>query len=79
MLLIVAGAMNAICFAIGAKIGQKTKKNEPIEFRNLNPLNVIKEEREKADAKKEQSLLEVLDYNIGIYNGTPSGQKDLPR
>lgn len=77
----IVGTMNILCFFIGARIGQKVVKNEPIAIKT--PTEVIKEKIETKAAKREQEkqdeLIDTIQHNIDIYDGTAIGQKDIPR
>lgn len=79
LLLLVAGGINAICFFIGAKIGQKVSKGEPIEMPAFNPLEAIREHNSRKEAERRQSRDDIILQNIAIYDGTGFGQKDVPR
>jgi hypothetical protein len=79
LLLLVAGGMNILCFFIGAKIGQKVSKGEPIEVPSLNPLEAIREHNSRKEAERIQDRNAIIMENIEKYDGTPRGQKDVPR
>lgn len=80
-LVAIIGAMNIICFFIGARTGQKVVKNEPIEVKT--PVEIIKEKIEdravKREQQREQDIIDTIQHNIDIYDGTALGQKDMPR
>lgn len=78
VLLLVAGAMNIACFVIGARVGQKVRKDEPIEMPTINPMEKIREHRERKEAEKEQERKEAILRNIEAYDGTSQFQKDVP-
>lgn len=67
------------CFLTGAKVGQAVAKGEKVETPNLNPMQAIKEHKERKEAQKEQELLDAVLENLDNYNGSAQGQKDLPR
>lgn len=77
----IVGTMNILCFFIGARVGQKAVKNEPIIVKT--PMEIVKEKIETRANKKEQEkqdeLIDTIQHNIDIYDGTALGQKDLPR
>ena len=77
----VVGLMNIICFYIGAKTGQKVVNKEPLEVKT--PVEAIKEHIEQREIKKEQEreqdLIDTIQHNIDIYDGTALGQKEIPR
>lgn len=77
--ILVTGTLNIVCFFIGAKVGQKVVKGEPIEIPSLNPMDAIREKEEKREARKEQEKIETIMRNIEKYDGTPLGQEDIPR
>lgn len=76
-------AGNVLCFFLGAKITQKIYEGERVTVDIPNPIEAIRkaqEEREaeemaEAEADKTQTILD----NISNYDGTPYGQKDVPR
>jgi hypothetical protein len=81
-ILLAAGALNVVCFLIGAKVGQTVAKDEPVELPNLNPIEAYRENRAEEESKKESKLLqeqiETIAHNIEIYDGTSNGQRDIP-
>jgi hypothetical protein len=72
-------ASNIVCFMIGAKVGQAVSKGEEVKLPNLNPLEAVREHNAKKEAKYQQSRLDTILGNIDSYDGTGSGQKDIPR
>ena len=72
-------ASNILCFIIGARVGQKVSKDEPIELPTVNPMKLIREHNEREEAEREQSRIDTLMRNIEHYDGTSSGQEDVPR
>lgn len=79
ILLAVVGALNVACFFIGAKVGQTVSKGEPLEAPSLNPMKAIQEHNDRKAAREEADKLQVILENIERYDGTGSGQKDVPR
>ena len=77
ILALVIGTLNVVCFFVGAKVGQKVDKGEPIETPSLNPINAIREAQEKREAEREQNQYDTVLHNIEIYDGTGNGQKDV--
>lgn len=75
------GLMNIVCFYIGAKIGQKVVNKEPLIIKT--PVEVVKEKietrAEKREQEKEQDVIDTIQHNIDIYDGTSIGQKEIPR
>lgn len=78
MVLIIA-ASNAACLIIGAKVGQKVAKGEPVKIRLPNPVAAIREEKAHREEDRAQSILEAQLRNIEKYDGTGLGQEDIPR
>ena len=79
LVIAIVGALNIVCFFVGANVGQKVSKGEPIEMPSLNPMKVIQEHREQAEAKKKQNEIDTIMRNIEKYDGTGYGQEDVPR
>jgi hypothetical protein len=79
LLLAVMGAVNIGCFVIGARVGQKTAKGEPVEL--PNPVKAAREavlEREARHEQQEhQRKLETVLHNIDRYDGTTNGQAEI--
>ena len=66
------------CFLAGAKVGQATAKGEKVEMPTINPMQVVKDQRAKKEAEKEQSRIDTILQNIEAYDGTSLGQQDVP-
>jgi hypothetical protein len=79
LLLATMGAVNILCFLIGAKVGQTVAKGEKVEMPSINPLTLYREHQDKREADKEQSRIEAVMRNIEAYDGTSFGQKEIPR
>ena len=79
LLLLITGTLNVVCFFIGAKVGQTVVKGEKIEAPALNPMNVIREHRDKKEAEMAQDRIDTILRNVESYNGTAMGQEDVPR
>jgi hypothetical protein len=79
LLLMVMGLTNIACFIIGAKVGQAVSKGEKIETPTVNPMKAYREHEAKKVAQAEQDKIAVIMGNIEAYDGTSSGQKDVPR
>lgn len=77
LLLLIVGALNVVCFFIGAKVGQKVVKGEEIQAPEINLTNPVKAYREKKKAEYEQDRIDTIMQNIELYNGTSAGQKDV--
>ena len=76
--ILTVGALNIVCFFVGAKVGQKVVKGETIEAPKLNPLQAIREREDRREAEREQDKIDVIMQNIEKYDGTGHGQKDVP-
>ena len=80
-LILAVGLICALCFVLGAKVGQKVVRGEEIEtpkISALNPLKMYEEHKEKEEVKKELNKMEIILENIERYDGTEAGQKDVP-
>lgn len=77
LLTIAVGALNIVCFYIGAKVGQKVSNGEPIEIPKVNPMKAYREEQSRKEAEKEQIRRNTIMENIEAYDGTSAGQKDV--
>lgn len=77
ILALVIGTLNVVCFFVGAKVGQKVVKGEPIELPSINPMEAIREAQDKREAEREQRKLDIIQQNIETYDGTGNGQKDV--
>lgn len=79
LMVAIVGALNIVCFLIGAKVGQKVVKGETIEIPSINPMEAIRDREDKKASRKEQEKIDAILHNVEVYNGTPLGQKDIPR
>lgn len=79
LLLAVMAAANIVCFIIGAKVDQAVANGEEIEAPTIDPFKAYREHEEKKEAKKEQDRLDAIMRNIETYDGSDSGQEDVPR
>jgi Na+-transporting methylmalonyl-CoA/oxaloacetate decarboxylase gamma subunit len=70
------GFVCAVCFLLGAKVGQAVSKGEKVEL--PNPVKAVEDHRAKKEAEMEQSRIEIIMRNIESYDGTPYGQEDVP-
>lgn len=77
--LAVFGAVNIFCFMIGAKVGQTVASGEKVEMPSMNPIEAIKEHREKKEAEMELDRINTIMRNIDRYDGTADGQEEVPR
>ena len=78
LLILVVGAVNILCFMVGAKVGQTVTKGEEVKLPKLNPVEAVQEYREKREAEKESSWLDTVLSNVENFNGSAEGQKDVP-
>jgi len=78
LLILVIGLINALCFFLGAKVGQKVINQEPIELPKINPIEAHREYQENKEVRKQQERYQTMLDNINNYNGTSLGQKDIP-
>ena len=66
------------CFLMGAKLGQTVAKGEEIEMPTVNPMQAVREHRERKEAQMEQDRMDKILQNIEKYDGTSRGQEDVP-
>jgi hypothetical protein len=78
LLALVVGALNVVCFYLGAKVGQKVVKGEEIVTPTVNPFKAYQEHKEHKEADRERQKLEAILRNIEHYDGTGTGQEDIP-
>lgn len=79
LLISIIALINVLSFTIGAKVGQKVVRHEPIELPKLEPVKAVKEFNERREVNKEQERDKIIAANIDAYNGTPYGQQDIPK
>lgn len=79
LLILTTGALCIVCFFLGAKLGQTAAKGEEIKLPTVNPMEIIREHRDKKAAEMEQDRINTIMQNIENYDGTENGQKDVPR
>lgn len=77
LLLVVMGAVNILCFIVGAKVGMAVKKDEEIKLPSVNPVEAVKEHINKREAKIEQDKIDKIMQNIERYDGSSNGQIDV--
>lgn len=77
LMILAVGALNIVCFFIGAKIGQKVVKGEEIKAPEISMPSPIRDYRKKKQAEYEQDRIDTILSNIEAYDGTPVGQKDV--
>jgi hypothetical protein len=74
---ILMGAINALCFVLGANVGQTASKGEKVELPTINPMKIAKEHRAKKEAEMEQDKFDTILRNIERFDGTSRGQEDV--
>lgn len=79
LLILVIGLINALCFFLGAKVGQKVVRGETLETPLKSPLEVVRDAKSNFEYRKEQERLQTISDNIDNYDGTSIGQKDIPQ
>ena len=79
LLMAVMAASNILCFLLGAKVGQTVIKGEDIQLPSINPMEIVKERRDKKEAEMEQNRIDTIMRNIESYDGTGAWQEDVPR
>ena len=77
VMVLAIGFVCMACFFMGAKVGQKVVKGEPVEL--PNPVKAIEKHQAEKEAKYEQSRRDVILRNIDNYDGTEYGQEEVPR
>ena len=75
--ILVTGTICCVCFFIGAKIGQKASKGEALVLPSVNPINAIRENKERKEAEMEADKLDTILRNIERYDGTGRGQENV--
>lgn len=76
-MIVCLGALNIVCFFIGAKIGQKVVKGEEIKAPEITIPMPIRDYQKKKQAEAEQNKIDTIMQNIERYDGTSMGQKDV--
>ena len=71
------GFVCAVCFLLGAKVGQAVSRGEPVEV--PNPVKAVEDHRAKKEAEFAQSKIDTILRNIENYDGTSYGQEEVPR
>lgn len=75
--ILLTGAVASFCFYVGAKVGMKVTKEEPIELPSINPLKAYRDKKDREEAKAEQERIDTILRNIERYDGTSKGQEDV--
>lgn len=79
IIIIAVGAMCIASFFVGAHVGNRVSKDEPIELPKVDPMQVIRDKNTRAEAKAKQAEIDTILRNIDRYDGTAEGQEDIPR
>lgn len=79
LLVLVTGALCLACFFVGAKVGQKVSRGETIETPKIDPFKTFRQREERKEQQREQERIDTILRNIESYDGTGSGQEDVPR
>lgn len=79
LLALTVGTLCIVCFFIGAKVGQQASKGETIKMPRINPVQMIRDERDRKKAEEERNRIDIILQNIESYDGTSNKQKDVPR
>ena len=66
-----------LLLAIGAKVGQKVVKDEPIETPTVNPFKAYREMKQQKEDEEAQNRIDTILRNIESYDGTGYGQEDV--
>lgn len=77
LILLISGTLNAVCFFIGANVGQKVSNGEAVELPSVNPFEAYRKHEARKQAEAEQDKIDTIMHNIEAYNGTSVGQKDV--
>ena len=78
LLLLVMGIMNIACFIIGVNVRQKVDKGEEVKLPSVNPMDAVRAHQEWKEAEIEKSRIDTIRRNIDVYDGTSTGQEDVP-
>ena len=83
LLLVAAiGAVNILCFIVGARVGQKAVRGEEIKVPTVTiptPAKAYREREARRAAQREADRMATILENIERYDGTSAGQTDVPR
>ena len=75
LLISIVGAMNIICFFIGAKVGQDVKRGVPLEV--PTPAAAIDRWHERNEAREKKRIEEINMQNIENFDVYGSYQQDF--
>lgn len=74
----VMGAVNILCFVVGARVGQKVSRGEDVELPKVNPVEAVREYKKRVRAEREMDRVSTIMQNIENYQGSSIGQRDVP-
>ena len=77
--LAIIGAVNILCFLVGAKVGQAVTRGETVQMPSVNPVKAVRDHKARKEAEYEQSRIDMILRNVESYDGTPCGQQEVPR
>lgn len=77
--LAIIGAVNILCFVVGAKVGQAVTRGETVTMPSVNPVKAVKDHKTRKEAEYKQSRIDTILRNVDSYDGTPYGQQEVPR
>lgn len=77
--LAIFGAVNILCFVVGAKVGQAVTRGETVQMPSVNPVKAVKGLKARKEAEYKQSRIDTILRNVDSYDGTPYGQQEVPR
>ena len=78
LIIAVMGAVNILCFMVGAKVGQKVSRGEEVELPKVNPVEAVREHKKRVRAEREMDRVSSIMQNIENYQGSSIGQRDVP-
>lgn len=78
LFIVAIGAVNILCFMVGAKVGQTVDKGEEVKLPNMNPVEAVREHKKRVAVEKDMDRTNTILHNIENYNGSSVGQKDVP-
>ena len=76
--ILAVGFVCMACFIMGAKVGQTVARGEKVETPTINPMEAVRNHRERKEAQMEQDRTAMILRNIDRYDGTSLGQEDVP-
>lgn len=79
LIILTVGTLCIVCFFVGARVGQKVARGEPVELPSVDPIRAIKEHEGKKQAQAEQDRIEAILKNIESYDGSSCNQVDIPK